>query len=133
MRGQFVDINAAVAQDTGFAVDPADTGSSGYDAFKAFRRRGGGGHVVPRLLQVGLAARAREGTTRPASAHKTQQSFIQDSLPRFQYEAWVRCVDFHIPSEARKRRRRSPIVTKMVCVEVLALRSEPNFLARYLM
>src|SRR3954470_20746755 len=57
MSGKLVNINAAVTQDTVFTVDPADTGSSGYDAFKAFRRRGGGGHVVPRLLQVGLAVR----------------------------------------------------------------------------
>src|SRR5882724_5281108 len=90
MCGQFVDINAAVAQDTGFAVDPADTGSSGYDAFKAFRRRGGGGHGVPRLLQVGPAARARKG-------HNTTCISTQD--------ATVFYTGFFgsIPIEARRR------------------------------
>src|SRR3954462_9550618 len=57
MGGELVNIDAAVAKDAGVPVDPADTGSSGYDAFKAFRRRNGGGHVVPRLLQVGPAVR----------------------------------------------------------------------------
>src|SRR3954464_4764133 len=57
MGGELVNIDAAVAKDAGVAVDPADTGSSGHDAFKAFRRRSGGGHVVPRLLQGGPAVR----------------------------------------------------------------------------
>src|SRR5437764_12316138 len=57
MGGELGYIDAAVAKDAGFPVDPADTGSSGYDAFKALRRRSGGGHVVPRSLQVGPAVR----------------------------------------------------------------------------
>ena len=40
--GEFVDVDAAVGEDAGVAVDPADRGAGGDDAFQAFRCDSGG-------------------------------------------------------------------------------------------
>ena len=40
--GELVDVDAAVGEDAGVAVDPADGGAGGDDAFQAFRCDSGG-------------------------------------------------------------------------------------------
>ncbi len=40
--GEFVDVDAAIGENAGVAVDPADGGAGGDDAFQAFRCDSGG-------------------------------------------------------------------------------------------